>query len=327
MMKNKRVFAALLALLTLLLCGCQLAQEDAAETAGADRLIGVLVTTEYLDLFDMESYLRDNASQLVNGGNVSMDGNTSQYQGRLYAVPKTETLTNGDGETTERCTYVFEGIEGYAFFTPTITDGATGEAYHSIETDEGISDSHSSINITDDGESYVLEGTVYVCPTGNEMVTFYFNPIYQAEDGQVYAVTGNECSTDTKDCEGSIYTLTLDETTTINDNGVETAQSVSIETHLAILFPPEKITVLQMDGDHTILSQEEYEPGTLPDGLAPVSGAAYILVESHKQNGDGKPLVTREMYTPEDDSFFTFYPLGNGICAQAYTALDWTAGY
>ena len=42
-------------------------------------MIGVFITTEYLDLYDMESYLNDHASSLVNDSSITL-GNDSKYE-------------------------------------------------------------------------------------------------------------------------------------------------------------------------------------------------------------------------------------------------------
>lgn len=46
--------------------GCTLAVPYAGKEGSGDRMIGAFITTEYLDLYDMESYLNDHASSLVN---------------------------------------------------------------------------------------------------------------------------------------------------------------------------------------------------------------------------------------------------------------------
>jgi hypothetical protein len=70
-MMIKRSLAVCLAVCFLLtLAGCQLAVEDAGGTNNGDRLIGVFVTKEYLDLFDTEGYLNDNISKLSGSGKV-----------------------------------------------------------------------------------------------------------------------------------------------------------------------------------------------------------------------------------------------------------------
>ena len=44
--------------------GCTLAVSDAGTDGNGDRLIGAFITSEYLDLYDMEGYLNDHASSL-----------------------------------------------------------------------------------------------------------------------------------------------------------------------------------------------------------------------------------------------------------------------
>lgn len=74
MVKYKARIAAicLAAFLSGILAGCQLALEDAGADASESRLIGVFLTTEYLDLFDFESYLKDNIGRF-SGGEINLD--------------------------------------------------------------------------------------------------------------------------------------------------------------------------------------------------------------------------------------------------------------
>ena len=92
-MKYKILYAVCCALLMGLLGGCQLAREDAGANAIQDRLIGVFVTTDYIDLFDAEGYLNENLKGFQNG-NVIVDGDTRRYEGRLYGTqPAWQTRT------------------------------------------------------------------------------------------------------------------------------------------------------------------------------------------------------------------------------------------
>ena len=83
-----------------------------------ERLIGVFLTTESLDLFDFDSYLKDNISDF-SGGEIKLDGNTDKYQGRLYAELRQKTLTNtetGEKLTTEE--YVFPDLKVLPIILP-----------------------------------------------------------------------------------------------------------------------------------------------------------------------------------------------------------------
>lgn len=170
-----------------------LADTSAEEAVSADRLIGVLITREYLDLFDSEQFLNDNIGRLANGEKISgSDG--AKYRGKLYASLVETSLTNDETEETAgNKEYVFEGIDGICYFAPQIT--APFGTYWSSTSDDAISDGSIHFLSTDENESISLEGTVYVS-SGQNAGNFYFNPVYQAPTGEVYAVSGNGMSSE-----------------------------------------------------------------------------------------------------------------------------------
>ena len=80
-MMNRKIFAVFLAFFILLMStGCQLAREDMAENRSGDKLIGVFITKEYLDLFDIESYFNDNIHKISPGGSIAIDGDTKSMR-------------------------------------------------------------------------------------------------------------------------------------------------------------------------------------------------------------------------------------------------------
>ena len=169
--------------------GCQLAREDLAQTKESDNLIGVFVTYEHLDLFDMESYLNDNISKFSKGGNVEINGVDDKYNNRLYATLVQEEKTAMGGEKYTNSQYMFEGLEGISMFSPKITDPITGDSYISSGASDGISDCKSHYNGGDNEEGIELEGTIYVA-SGAMSDAIYINPVYQSEDGKVYLQSG-----------------------------------------------------------------------------------------------------------------------------------------
>ena len=68
-MRKKGLLAIILAAL-LLVSGCSLALPEEDGNADGDPMVGVLVTTQPLELFDSEAYLRENASTILNGGMI-----------------------------------------------------------------------------------------------------------------------------------------------------------------------------------------------------------------------------------------------------------------
>lgn len=181
-MKIKRIISTFLAvLLVMSFCGCQLAREDAAEGTGDDRLIGVFVTKEYLDLFDFEGYLNDNM-QNFTGGAISLDGGGEQYQGRLYAVLQDHTLTDDSGKQTTTQEYVFPGVDGFSYFAAEIPATDESESYISSGSDEAISDGMMSLSYGDEEDKITLDGTIYLSSVNGSIIC-YINPVYQAKDG------------------------------------------------------------------------------------------------------------------------------------------------
>ena len=120
---NKRILILVLAM-TMFLTGCQLAVETVNEQGmrDPDRLVGVVVTTEYLDLFDMEGYLEDNLGSIMAGKNPDQ----SDYQGRVYAQEEVEYTDSQDGVPCYTTYYNFDHVDGIAllYYTAhTYTEG------------------------------------------------------------------------------------------------------------------------------------------------------------------------------------------------------------
>ena len=199
-MRIKRSACALLCLClcaAMALSGCRLAREDGQGQA-SDRLIGVLITAEWLDLFDADAWLQDNVDTgawLQNGGGgvIVADGDTSAYQGRLYAELTERTLTNEEtGETLTGQEYRFPDTEGLVCIVPRILP-ENGEDYLSAVADDAA---ECSVHLayTDDGDEINLDVTVYLTVNGDpdEIHAAYINPVYQAADGSVYTIYEDE---------------------------------------------------------------------------------------------------------------------------------------
>ncbi|HHU91095.1 MAG TPA: hypothetical protein GXZ22_08595 [Clostridiaceae bacterium] len=319
----KKILATFLAVFILFsITGCQLAIEDKGEIKSKDRLIGVFVTEEHLDLFDMEEFFKDNAHKLFNGSSTNMDYNNKKYQKRLYATLVTQLLTSQDGDTFETKEYVFEGVDGISYFAATVPATENEISYITSGSDDAISDGHIGIIESDNEDKITLEGTIYVSAARAGKI-HHFNPVYQSPGGSVYALSGNSAMLGGLQDEGSIFSTTLDETTTVTENGKSKSVSNSVKISIATLLPPEKITVLQMDKDSNIISRMEYSPGKLPDTITPADNTEYIIAESHSFNLEGKAAVSRSIYDRKAETLDTFYCRDDGICVKQWTNLDW----
>ncbi len=316
-MKIKQWLAVLLVVPCILsLTGCQLASENTIENT-KDRLTGVLITYEYLDLFDYDGYLKGNASG-ISGGDIQVDGDSEQYRGRLYAILKEQVLTNEDtGEETVVKEYVFEDVEGFAYFA--FKDSSNGAV--NSRSDEAISDGNSSFFSSDDEDKITFEGSIYTAPGNNGAITYYINPVYQSNDGSIYAMSGSGFSMDAS--KGASYSQTLNETATVTENGTNKKSSISIKLSFVTMFQPEKIVLLQMNSDSAILSKDEYAPGEVPETLTPKADTNYIVAETYKSDSAGTVHVTRELYDRQDEYLYTFFCRYDNICIKTGTQLEW----
>lgn len=316
----KKFFTLALALLiSLPLAGCQLAQENLGDSGGGDRLIGVLITTQHLDLFDFEGYINDNINGF-SGGDTTLDGDTAQYEGRLYAELQQQVLTSEEtGAESTHFEYVFE--KGISYFAASYEH--EGESYVGSSSGEAISDGHMAVAYADGEETRSLEGTVYVVPQYMEEA-FYINPVYQSADGRVYAVSGSGVSFSDGQGEGVQWTTDFEETTTaVTENGESMVYSMAVKIAVATMFPPQQVVVLQMDENSNVLSRSTYDPESVPQTLALEAGTEYIIVETHKAGGEGHASVTREVFTREDEFFSSFYCREDGICVKQFTQEAW----
>ena len=304
---NKRRFAgkaaAVLSAL-MFLTGCQLAVPDAGESAAVrDRMVGVFITTEHLDLFDMEAYLNDNLSDIMSGGGTVDAADSAKYGGRIYADFVEETFTDSAGEEQSWYDYVFTELEGMLLATFLIkpeNNPIIGEDHHTT---------------ADTGEKTEQEAYIYV-PGDTGEVCFYFNPVYQTADGKVYLTGGQGIMSNT--LMGGAMSKTITDTCTYTEGETEKTYSTEIKVTVDSVDVPEKVVLIQMDENHQEVSRAEYIPGQLPAELEPDDRASYILVEEYC---GGK--INRTLNQGGDEAIEVFYCMDNGICAKDYMNVNW----
>ncbi len=319
---TKKMLAAYLAVVVMfVLTGCQLAREGAGENNSSDRLIGVFITKDYLDLFDMERYIKDNQENIFNGAEIFNDDNSNQYGGRLYGTLLTQ-MDEETGKTSDVKEIAFEGVEGILYYSANLTPSEDEHSYTQSSSDEEISDGKVNLNKSDDEESTIMEGTIYITPSSS-IITFYINPVYQSADGRVYVTSGSGFSLGGVQTESSVYTQTLEESITITENEKSKLTNTLIKISLSVMLPPERIAVVQMDKTSTVLSRTAYTPREMPDTLIPEEGVEYIIVETYKHNLEGDPIVSRSLYDISSQTIETFYCRDDGICLKMQTWVKW----
>ena len=307
-MKYKWILAVCLAAL-LPLSGCQLAQEEAAQAPQEDRLIGALITTEYLDLFDFDSYFQDNLDTVLSGGGA-IEGDTSQYEGQLHA-----TLAN-PGAEDEPPDYVFEGVEGWWFYS----------AYSAEENCTYSSSSPISTSVHyfsgDEEDRQEVTATIYLSIDSSSH-NYYTNPIYQSADGSIYAVSGSGFGFESPTSTGTLFSTNLDSSVTTTENGVSKTESSSVTVEFEVVYPAEELTVVQMDSENRVLTQDTYSTEELPQSITPEKAAAYLLFETPTVDENGEPIVSYQLYDRTTEYGSAFSPQKDGTCLKESIELIW----
>lgn len=339
----KRMISFLLAAFLLLTCGCSLAQPAPdGETHNGDRLVGVLVTTEYLDLFDMEAWLSDNIDKVNIGETTEVSGDTAKYEGRIYAEKLEKQADGSDGKSHTLYEWQFpdelENIIGGLFICPTVTDPENGEEYTSSFTRGHIYDAHTHIKSTDAGDSMELTCTVYFDPyaipkeTSYDMgmteamdhIVFYSNPVYQTSDGAVYVTSGMGHSYTINSDIGidsfrSSSTLKTTHKTAVNGEASEVENIVTINYEGVRMA--QSISVLEMSAGNKLLRTQNYAPTDFPKEITVEDDTAYIIVETRSVDSEGNKIVSRQICSADhpDESFEVFIPAEKGYAIKQTT--------
>lgn len=288
--------------------------------ADKDRLIGVFITMDHLDLFDFESYFNDHADKLLSGGEISQS-DSAPYEGRLYATLVDDPYTNPNtGETTTTKRYSFEGVEGIGCFVAWYAD--EHGAFWTTNGDEAISDGQMGITSTDAGDSIDLRGTVYIS-VAKGPDALYYNPVYQAPTGEVYLTAGVGMSYGGAIVAGMGGSHSMKDEQTVTVNGKRETISTNIEVSVSYMDTPTGTSVLQFAPDGSVIASQSYEPGAFPDSLTAEPETAYLIVETGMRSAEGAETVSRELFQPDDESLFAFVCREDGICVKQYGSLAW----
>ena len=275
----KKLAIALIFALALMLPGCSLLRED-GEPADADRLVGVYITENYIDSFDFEAYVQDNASSLSGGSGEISREDAAKYTRRIYAE-----IT--DGKTSFP-------IEGIAFIAARYEKD--GESYTGSDYGDKLADVHLSINVSDDMETTVLTGKLFA-DSGAGHMSAYCNPVYQQADGRVYLVPGEGVSANM----GSM-THSLSESCESAKKG-ERGYGMDITLEVEGRRPSEKLAVLLYSAEGALLSRTEYAPEEMPEEIA-AEGAAWAVFEDYTADYSGEPQVIRQLIAAGSDEGF-----------------------
>lgn len=305
---KKLIFAITMLLSAAMLCGCTLARPNMGADAytSPDRLVGVYITTEHIDTFDFEAYFSDNASLIINGGEIS-EADASAYTDKVYAVKD------------DSGNYVFPDTKGISYFFTCESDEVV--TYYTSHADAGISDTNTHFNSSETKDGVDLSATVYGI-AGQSIQAFYLNPVYQTSDGDVYLLPGNGVSGNTS--VGMIMSQTLSESHDImSEEGEMINQSTSVKIAYSIIEKPLSYTFIEMDASSNEILRREYKIGSVPDEYTADKNTAYIIVETHYS--DSTEYAVCPFDENEQAHIDTFIELeGMGVLYKKYTHVTFT---
>ena len=301
--------------------GCTLAVPEAGTDGNGDRLIGAFITSEYLDLYDMEGYLNDHAASLMNNSSITI-GNDSRYEGKLVA-----TVDKEGAQSSSEWKISFGDIKGEYILMP-VTEDEDGNTSVGNLCSDGVGDPYLNYNVTDDGETQEISATVYQV-SGKSEHTQYVNPVFQKENGEIYAMAGNGYSNGVGGSEGNTMAATLSGETTTVENGKTKTEGCKVTVQFATMYKPVRTIIYQMNEANQVLKQTAYKPSEVPDSLRVEADTAYILAEIRKEDTSGKMVTTRtilNLNSSEDEEtqyLETWYPLDNGLISKKDVEIEY----
>lgn len=280
---NKKILVGLL-LIVVMFTGCQLAVPEAASSKGKDKLVGVFVTEEYLDLYDFEAFASENSNKLVEGESVVFD---SKYEGKVFASGNKENPSD----------IRFEDYKGVLFIDASYEKD--GERYSSVGSSNQISQIH--ISVDDKGRS--IEGTVFV--KEKPIIEVTMNPVYETEDGEIYLMSGSGMSMDNQYGKSSM-SMFLSETRTIREGNEESEESFKVKVNFEGVLDAERYVLKQMNANDDQLVSHVIYKEDIPESVSVIDETAYMILEKHGKDHQGKPFVERTMIN-EEESFNVFF--------------------
>ena len=266
----------------------------------SDRLIGFLITRTSLDQDD---------NQLTQADDYHYPATRVEKPGTIEADGEEEPYLDVD--------YVFEGIDGFPFM---LASTETGDGVNSSTTisdgtvsDIQVSYSQTNDNATEEG----ISGTLYLA-RGKDDYLFWFNPVYQTADGDVYAVRATAGMSPSLGICSSVSThKTQDLSWT---EGLKTfTRSMRVEVKMLLADKPVKVSIYQYNAAHELIRSDEYDPSSVPETFSPLPVAEYIVIETETDGCD----PVREIFGKNDESFTVKLAREDGICVAEGHEIIW----
>ncbi|WP_276949104.1 hypothetical protein [Acetatifactor muris] len=308
----KKISAALFCLTAaLLLSSCSLALDEAPARPGQDRLAGIFVTSEYIRQGTPEI-------KMNSRGEITIEETTEKIYG---------TLNKDAGSTQPPIT--FPGLEGYGLyrlefpemdFTGTgVTDYSSGNDIVGYYT---CDDFFTDLYFFSTDEEEGAEGSIYISPDVG--FVYYFNPVYQQADGQIYLLPGTGLST-TSFTDGQKQSHDTSQSITRNRAGKEETKSYRFKVSIVAADPPAETELFFMSEDHQLLqSLTEAQLDALGErespGLELPADVSYLILRQKTKNGAES---THRLFDRGEETLTYMMPAENHMLREIQLPLFW----
>ncbi|MDF1618040.1 hypothetical protein [Petrocella sp. FN5] len=294
---HKKIMGSLvmLSMISVILSGCQLAVAEAGNTREEDKLVGVFVTEDYIDLFDFEAFASENSNKLIQGEEVLMD---SKHEGRVYGTIN----ENNPGDV------VFEDYEGVLFIDASYEKD--GESYSRVGSSNQVSLVH--ISVKDNGKS--IEGTIFA--KNAPVILAVLNPVYKTDEGEIYFTSGSGISMGNEDGGGGSMSMFLSEERTSRVGNSESTESFEVKINVEGIDEVDHYVLKQMDEHDNQIIAEKIYAHDVPSNIEVGDQAQYMILEKIGVDYEGKPLVERQIV---NDDYFQVYFFNESAFVEGYS--------
>lgn len=262
--------AILSAAALLLLCGGLLARAGvplalAESQTGDDRLAGIFIT---------ENYIEPGMPEIdVNAlGEIVIK---EPEPARIYGTINEDDLS---------IPVTFPGLEGFGIYNLRLQDGTSQKPSGYYTCDDIFTDMH--VTVSDDVEH--AEASVYV--RADSPCSYYFNPVYQQEDGTLYLLPGSGITSDS--LNGTSWSQGISQSRSKSVGGTEETEGYRFTVKIVSADAPLATELIFMDQDNQILrclSDKELEQLFQEDlpRLEIPADVSYLVLRQAKDGTDG----------------------------------------
>ena len=260
-----------------------------ADPTEGSRLVGLFITKE-----DISPYIGE--------------------EGLLWASVSEENAESGPE-------YRFEAVDGLRLICFTVPE--TGNEGSSIVSNVDDGFAAVDFNLSEDSSTIKMKASVSVVPERDEE-TFFYNPVLRTADGRVFAVPGDFVAVSAEmNPPGASVGQTVRDERKHTENGIEFVDYTEVSVEIMAVREPLKIRLLQFSKTHEILKSEEFAPGSVPEQIAPLGEADYLLLETEEKTSDDSMFTRREIFGRDIDYLNTLSCREDRICVSHYHEIIW----